>query len=66
MSEQQEVVVKPEAPVEMGEEQKVPVSIDNPTTEITEAEEDQNTFDDLEGIEFLLDEIEDQIAPLAL
>lgn len=66
MPEQQEVVVKPEVSVETGEEQKDTVSIDNPATEITEAEEDQNTLDDLEGIEFLLDEIEDQIAPLAL
>jgi hypothetical protein len=29
-------------------------------------EEDQNDLDDLDEIEFLLDEIEDQIAPLAL
>jgi len=29
-------------------------------------EQDQNALDDLGEIEFLLDEIEDQIAPLAL
>lgn len=34
--------------------------------DVTLGEEDQNNLDDLDEIEFLLDEIEDQIAPLAL
>ncbi len=76
MSEQQEVVVKPESSPEMGEEQKLTISpedtvdsmdsMENAATETTEGEEDQIALDDLGDIEFLLDEIEDQIAPLAL
>lgn len=70
MSEQQEVLASPtqtgEGQVPVLPAQDVPTQMDDPVQEPTESEDDQDILDDLGEIEFLLDEIEDQIAPLAL
>lgn len=72
MSESQEVAVKPQASQEAEGEQNVVASAQEATVADTAAgdteaeEKDQSALDDLGEIEFLLDEIEDQIAPLAL
>lgn len=74
MPEQQEVLT---SSTEIGGEQtpvlsvqdvpaKEPEEMDDPLKDQTESEDDQDILDDLGEIEFLLDEIEDQIAPLAL
>jgi len=65
MSEQQEAVV----PAEESREELLLVAdiqedLAQPGPE-TDTAEDQDLLDDLGEIEFLLDEIEDQIAPLA-
>lgn len=70
MPEQQTDLAQPQMPVELKEEQTPATpqdgSMSGAAMMALEGEEDLNTLDDLEEIEFLLDEIEDQIAPLAL
>lgn len=70
MSEQQEVLASPtqtgEGQIPVLSTQDAPAQMDDPVQDPAEPEEDQDILDDLGEIEFLLDEIEDQIAPLAL
>lgn len=60
------VLTTPNDPAQVDDPTKEPAEMDEPGQGITESEGDQDILDDLGEIEFLLDEIEDQIAPLAL